>query len=434
MGENGEAVQPVSSPKEVRTKEAVRTTAQEGIKSAQDFFNGQGFIVAESGRLQPPFITELIQKQKLRKDALIEQTHGILMPTETDFYQDILLATSIWDQVEDGQIKYLIGRGAGVEIALQGEVAGRVKNNVDLPFRGHSDFDFYGVPYETKPDSLASANPEQRVYSPEFLEIFGGQEVYPLKATKAFHQLPEDILHRTAEAVDLGGIKVLVPELELLALDKLLVPETTPRTKGATKIMDAVAIGLQYDLDRQKMVDYYEKFIIEPEKGTVQQEVDSGVVSYLTRMQRQYKHMLADVMQREGLSPAQAIDFINTKVSYFIENPEVSRDILEKSVEEREAVFGSMFGLPGSEADAASKITSDIVIAKAVTTGSGFIEPDYWVPLQENSFDKDGKIVDLEYRKLVADKLKEVREPEIRKERARPVYTYFSEVDRARAA
>lgn len=429
MSESGEIQEQV--PNNLESARAL--PAKEGIQKAQGFFREQGFSIAPNGTLQPSFTPDQLSKLKARKDSTMEQNSGSLMPTEEEFYQDVLLGVSLWPQVKNGQIQYLIGRGAGVEVALRGEVVGRDRNNVTLPFRGHSDFDFYGVPYETLPDSLANAHPGQSVYTPEFEEVFGGQEYYPLKATKAFHStLPGALLHETAETVDLGGVKVLVPELEILALDKLLTPEATPRKDDRNIISDAVAIALQYNLDHQKMIDYYERFVIEPEKGSVQQAVEEGAETYLHRFQRQYKNLVKDIMKKEGISHDEALELINNRVSYFVENPEEAKDLLERSAEDRVAVFGSMFGLPDSDPNAASKVTSDMVIAGSITPG--FIEAPYWVSLQLTDFDEEGNIVSANYRKQVSSKYAIVREPEIRRERAKKVIDFFAEVERAKAA
>lgn len=230
----------------------------------------------------------------------------------------------------------------------------------------------------------------------------------------------------------MGGVEVLIPDLELLALDKLLTPEATPRRKGRNSISDAVALAVQYNLDRQKMIDYYERFVVEPEKGAVQTAVEEGAETYLGRFQRQYKNLIKEVMNKEGISRDEAVQLINGRVSHFIDNPDEAKELLEKSAEDRSAVFGSMFGLSGSDLDAASKFTSDMIIAGAITPG--FIEGPYWVSLKPGELDEEGNILSKEYKKQVSDKYKALRVPEIRAERSKKVLDFFAEVDRVKAA
>ena len=105
------------------------------------------------------------------------------------------------------QVYYLFGKGHAVEIALIGDVQDRIAAKRDFPFRTHSDFDLYGVPLDVE-------------YSESFKLVFGAQETYDPTETKGLHNLPPGLLHNTAEKVDLGGLSVLIPQLELLFLDK----------------------------------------------------------------------------------------------------------------------------------------------------------------------------------------------------------------------
>ena len=69
-------------------------------------------------------------------------------------------------------------------MALRGSIPGRKRNSVNLSYRKHSDFDLYGVDYNVAPDSLVNLG-GKGVYTPQFIEVFGHEEIYPLKATKS---------------------------------------------------------------------------------------------------------------------------------------------------------------------------------------------------------------------------------------------------------
>lgn len=235
---------------------------EQGISQARDFFRGFGLPMTQNGlvdthRLQPDHIDRL---QKWRK--VVNGEGGVEMPTEDEFYKKVLLAVSLWPQQESGRINYLLGKGAGVEIALRGNARGRIKRPVIFPYRQHSDFELYDVHYNAGPNG---ANLDRvRVYSDEFVAVFGGQEYFPPTKTKGLEGLPPDLLDTTYETVDLGGLSMFTPELELLFLDKVIAAEHTPRMVDGIILTDAELLARQYQLDSEKIAAYLEEYVIKP--------------------------------------------------------------------------------------------------------------------------------------------------------------------------
>lgn len=72
-------------------------------------------------------------------------------------------------------------------------------------------------------------------YPHAFKKVLGAQEFFPLTKTKGLKNLPPDLLHTTAEAVNFGGIEIFIPELELLFLDKYFNAEISLRPEGAIR-------------------------------------------------------------------------------------------------------------------------------------------------------------------------------------------------------
>lgn len=174
--------------------------------------------------------------------------NGILMPTIDDFNNKTSLAIELWPQINNSKVEYLFGKGVGVELALQGEVIGREKNMDSIPYRSHSDFEIY---------NSISNNYEQLDNSKDFRQVFGAQEIYPKTNTKALKDMPSDLMDNTYETVTYNGKKYLIPQLELLFLDKYLRKENTPRNGE----YDAELLLKAYKLDLDTILRYYELFV-----------------------------------------------------------------------------------------------------------------------------------------------------------------------------
>ncbi len=234
------------------------TTAKEKLpieymNEARDFF-AQRFSISidETGHLTQPVSPEQIEQLRQWRRETFAAANGVDMPTRESFYQRTLAAVAFSPQHKDDKIQYLFGKGQGTEVALQGTAVGRIIKSERIPYRSHSDFDLYGM------DESALSNYQGN-------PIFGGQEYYPSAKTKGLSALPEGFLHATAQTINLGGVEVLVPELELLFLDKLMKQETTPRQEG----IDAFLLAKKYQLDAAKLHDYAEQFIVTPEKTRI---------------------------------------------------------------------------------------------------------------------------------------------------------------------
>ncbi len=219
----------------------------EAVKDAQAFFESKGLLVESNGfisqNLNQAQITEL---KRWHESTTVDS--GVQMDTIDDFYKKVLLAVSLWHQSDAMGTTYLLGKGIGVEVALRGKVLGRKKKSIDFPYRSHADFELYGV--------------NDRSNSNLFEEVFPGEESFSSESrrTKGLVNLPPDLLSKTFETVDLGGVKILVPELEILFLDKYVAPEQTPREEG----FDAELLAKQYELNRNKIHEYLDLYVIEP--------------------------------------------------------------------------------------------------------------------------------------------------------------------------
>jgi hypothetical protein len=224
---------------------------QEGVHAISDaqhfFLKSFDIITEENGFLSKDLDDGQIKKLREWHDKIrTENESHVLMPTEQDFFRMTLLAVSLWRQKDErGGINYLLGKGAGTEVALLGNAVGRIKFDIKFPYRSHSDFELYGC---------------KGNYPYAFQQALGCQEYYPNTRTKGLFDLPEDLLHRTVEVVDLGRVPVLVPQLELLFLDKYIGKEAIPRAEGC----DAELLARQYALDKEKILQYLDSFVIEP--------------------------------------------------------------------------------------------------------------------------------------------------------------------------
>lgn len=236
---------------------------EENIALAYDLFrrfglkqDEQGLLIADGNFLM------LENLAAWREENLV---NGMEMVTPEIFDQKTLLAVSLWRQRNGESINYLLGKGAGVEVALRGTVVGREKQEVKFPYRTHSDFELYGVDYDE-----GGKIDDRDIGTDEFWKVFGGQEYYPTTRTKGLFNLPPDLLHQTAQSVMFGDIEVLVPELEILFLDKLAKPESTPREEGN----DAELLAFTYDLDPVKLHHYAEEYIVKPALEQINQDTE----------------------------------------------------------------------------------------------------------------------------------------------------------------
>ena len=139
------------------------------IKNARNFFQDLGIQQDTQGFLE----NDLTESQISELSNWQTQTRedSVLMPTEDSFYKKVLLAVSLWHQKDDQKVNYLMGKGAGIEIALRGRSLNHKKRPVEFEYRGHSDFELYAVDYES--DEVGANINRTKIY-PELEKIVYG--------------------------------------------------------------------------------------------------------------------------------------------------------------------------------------------------------------------------------------------------------------------
>lgn len=404
---------------EIVVSQTTHLISLDGIGEAKEFFAEQGCIVGADGLLKPPFTQDQLQKLKAYRESIKETSNGFEMPTERDFYRSIFLAVSLWPQIKNGQIQYLVGRGAGIEVALQGDVNNRAKNDLQFLYRSHADFDLYGVNYDVDPNGFGNIG--KQPYSEEFLYVFGAQEYYPLKATKGLEHIPGKFLHETAETVDLGGIPIVIPQLEILALDKLLVPGTFSRPEGS----DSLLLALQYDLNRDHILEYHERFVVEPQKGSVHDELVKGLQPYLDRLTHRQHALEIEVMKRDKISRVEARRKINDGVQTALENPKEAKDKIWEDLEAHRQAFAAFNFSKLHELERNTSTNS------LITSETESIDPDLWIPLSDTDLNEAGEL-NHKYINQVLRKKRKLEGEEIRKQRDAKIVSFFEEVDKAK--
>lgn len=222
---------------------------------------------------------------------------GIMMPELVDFYRSVFVAISLNSQKnKDGTIRYLFGKGIGIEIALRGIVQDRKVYEHHPKYRPHSDFELYDA--------------KEDVYTHIFQDVFSSQEFYPPTFTKGLMQIPNDFMDKTFEIVNLCGYEVLIPKLELLFLDKFIAKEYTPRDGK----YDCELLAERYDLDKKNVYEYLEKFYFiqainkEREKGKkTKDEFEEFILNGLDSI----------IEEDDSITFEQAINILNEKIELF---------------------------------------------------------------------------------------------------------------------
>ena len=285
----------------------------EGVQEAQNFFRSMGLSIEEDGFVTAHPTTEQINALRTWSLETMGQG-GVLMMTEADFYRKTLLAVSLWRQQANETPPYLMGKGAGVEIALRGTVTGRIKRPVEFSYRPHSDFELYGVDYTTA-ENGANMDSTQ-IYPTAFQEVLDAQEYFPPTKTKGLKNIPPNLLHATAEIVDFGGVPILVPELELLFLDKYVARESTPRPEG----YDAELLARQYVLDRTKIHSYADQFVIGPAIQEIHSETHTTLARHLDAVKRKIQSTKkALVENKKNSSPADVVLAVNNDIQTYLD-------------------------------------------------------------------------------------------------------------------
>lgn len=268
------------------------------MNKARELFKNMDIPVEDNGMVSRDLSNGDIEK--LKQWYKQTKVNGIQMPTEDAFYENVLLAVSLFPQSENGNINYLFGKGIGIEVALRGEVNGRKKKEIEFPYRTHSDFEMYGMDGECEVT---------------FKEIFGAQERYSTTKTKGLKDIETGKMHENAEEVNLDGVTVLIPQLEMLFLDKYLKQEATPRNEG----IDATLLAKQYDLDFGLIHKYLFKYSIKPEmQGILDKKLleKSQATKGINRFLEECTDIYLDDYD-ELPSPEKLCEFVNKKISTF---------------------------------------------------------------------------------------------------------------------
>ena len=217
-------------------------------------------------------INELARYAKFTKSD-----KGMDMPTLEIFREKIKMAIALAPQVNSsGEINYLFGKGVGAELAIRGNVKGRKKYNRNFPYRCHSDFEIYDA--------------NGMGYTEEFKKVFGAQECFPKTKTKALSGMDETLMDATYETVEYEGNEYLIPELEILFLDKFLRKEGTPRKEGC----DAILLLKEYDLDMEKIKKYYEQYVVKQEEVDYEKFYDPQIEAFEKRALNEMECLLED--------------------------------------------------------------------------------------------------------------------------------------------
>ena len=249
-------------------------------------------------------MSEEIEKFKKYNDETTSE-FGIMMPTLETFDTKVLMATTLWPQInKSGGIDYLLGKGVGVELALRGEVLGRDKNPVSFPFRSHSDFEIYDcLGYFEIPESE------------DFVYVFGAQEYYPKDSTKGLHGMDPNLMDSTYETVTYDGHIYLVPELEILFLDKYLRKESTPREEGC----DALLLLQAYPLDIDRINELYDKYVSSIELAKFEEIMEGAYDIQVRNIPNNLLESVKIELEEYGIEPTleNINSFMNEKINEF---------------------------------------------------------------------------------------------------------------------
>ena len=187
----------------------------------------------------------------IRKYHLDTYNEGIVISNYQEFINKIILITKLWPQEQNNKINYLFGSEIAIELALQGNVLNRRKNNHCYPLKKHGEIVLYDTKIIDLGDTKESAN---------IKNAFGNIECYNYTNTKVLSGLEKELLDKNHDTVILNNEKILIPELEILFLDSYLQKELNPRKEG----YDYELLLMEYELDTEKIINYLEEYYIKP--------------------------------------------------------------------------------------------------------------------------------------------------------------------------
>ena len=186
--------------------------------------------------------------EELRLWNIDSSIDGVLMPDYDSFVDKILVISKLCNQKDNNKINYLFGMGLGIELALQGNVIGRRKNNNCYPYRKHNEIYLYDVDKNN--------NYFYNSESPLF-KVFNCL-VYDKTSTTILNNMPVDLMDNNYDMVMIHNHKILIPCLEILFLDSYLSGGMDKRVEGA----DYELLIREYELDVNKVISYLENYYI----------------------------------------------------------------------------------------------------------------------------------------------------------------------------
>jgi len=233
--------------------------------------------------------------KEIRNYHIETSVEGIKFKTYDDFINKIILMTKVWNQTENENVNYLFGNSVATEIALQGNVVGRKKNNHCYPYREHSDVVLYDVKIFDYDDTMDSN---------DFRNTFGNVEFYSSNETKILTMLPNDLLDNTLETVIINNKKILIPQLEIIFLESYLNRELISREHG----YDYELLFNEYELDINKILRYLEEYYIKP-------KINSDYEYYSKLLDKQIKAI--ERILNNGGKIAANLDNLELQISSF---------------------------------------------------------------------------------------------------------------------
>ena len=211
--------------------------------------------------------------KEIRKYHLDTYNEGIVISNYQEFINKIFLIVKLWPQKEKNNINYLFGGELAIELALQGNVLNRRKNNHCYPLKKHSEIVLYDVKEVELGDTKGSANVK---------DAFGNIEYYSGAETKSLSNLDKGLLDKGYDTVIINNEKILIPELEILFLDSYLQKELNPRKEG----YDYELLLMEYELDTDKIINYLEEYYINPKINNDKKHYDQLLDKQIKAIER----------------------------------------------------------------------------------------------------------------------------------------------------
>ena len=205
---------------------------------------------------------------ELRDWNLDSSVDGVLMPNYYTFVDKVLTMITLYKQIDENKINYLFGMGIGIELALQGNVIGRCKNNNCYPYREHNEIYLYAV--------------DDKIYNSLLFKVFNKFQMFDKSKTYMLNKLPDDLLDNNYDIVMIHNHKVLIPCLEILFLDSYLSGGMDRRMEGT----DYELLIKEYKLDVDKVINYLENYYINNLIDNNDEKYDSLVEEQISAIER----------------------------------------------------------------------------------------------------------------------------------------------------